>query len=219
MGKIKKVLLISPHSDDALFSCAHALLSDDFITEVLTIENNQKRIEEDKKLYEFLGIPFNHLTVEFDDQSFYNYHKLYKDFNHEVCMSYLTEFFGEDKLEEIAMALYLFIGDFRKTHPDYLIIAPFGQSHPFHYYIHYLLSDVADFFYREFPHSYKKRAQQQFQESLRGFELYKSVPTVEIHDTKFALARKFYKTQSGLLWYEQNYINKMLPEELYVKKK
>ena len=44
-------------------------------TEILTIENNKKRVEEDRRLYEFIGIPYNHLGLEFDDQSFYGYHK------------------------------------------------------------------------------------------------------------------------------------------------
>ena len=218
MGKIKKVLIVSPHSDDALFSCAHALLGDGFEAQVLTVENNPKRIAEDKKLYEFLAIPFHHLKVEFDDQSFYEYHKRYKDFDHDVCLEYLIEYFGEKKLDEIATSLFKFLREFKRKNPDYLILAPFGQSHPFHYFIYWVLLDKADFFYREFPHSYKKRAQQQLRESLKNFVLYKSIPTVDIHDVKFELAKKFYKTQSGLLWFEQGYIKKMLPEELYIKK-
>ena len=79
MGKVKKLLLIQPHSDDLLFSCSHLLFDDSFEKQVLTIENNPKRIKEDKELYSFLSIKFNHLDVPFDDQSYYGYHKTYKE--------------------------------------------------------------------------------------------------------------------------------------------
>jgi len=218
MGKVEKLLLIQPHSDDILFSCAHALLGEGYEVQVLTVENNAKRIQEDKNLYEFLNIPFHHLTVEFDDQSYYGYFKQFKTVNHENALNYLTEYWGEDKLTEISQALYAFIRKFQKINPDYKIVAPFGQSHPFHYFVHWLISAQANYFYREFPHSYKKRAKEQFENSLVDFELYKSIPTVEIHDIKFDLAKRFYKSQSGLLWFEQGYIKKMLPEEIYVNK-
>lgn len=217
MGKVKNVLIVQPHSDDALLSCAHALLGNGFNVQVLTVERDPKRFKEDQNLYEFLGIELHGLDVEFIDESYYGFFKKYKTVNHENAIGYLTEYFGKEKLDEIKEALISFVKKFKKQNPDYSIIAPFGQSHPFHYFVHFVLLKYSSLFYREFPHSYKKRAKEQFENSLERFELYKSIPTVEIHDMKFELAKKFYRTQSGLLWFEQNYIKKMLPEEIYVK--
>jgi hypothetical protein len=43
----------------------------------------------------------------------------------------------------------------------------------------------------------------------------RSVPVEDFADVKWQLASKFYRTQSGLLFYEQGYIKKNLPEEVY----
>ena len=42
----QKLLLVQPHSDDILFSCSYFLFSDKYDVEVLTVENNEKRIAE-----------------------------------------------------------------------------------------------------------------------------------------------------------------------------
>ena len=73
-------------------------------------------------------------------------------------------------------------------------------------------------YYRDFPHSYKKRAKSQVVAQLEDYELKESVSVAEFHDVKWDLAKKFYKSQSGLLWFEQGYIKKQLPEDIYVKK-
>ena len=55
MAKKKiKLLCVQPHSDDVLFSASHFLFDDKYEVEILTIENNTKRVAEDEKLYEFL---------------------------------------------------------------------------------------------------------------------------------------------------------------------
>ena len=48
MGKIKwkKFLIVSPHSDDALFCCSHTLFLPEYEVQVLTVENDPKRIAE-----------------------------------------------------------------------------------------------------------------------------------------------------------------------------
>ena len=43
----------------------------------------------------------------------------------------------------------------------------------------------------------------------------RSVPVQEFHEVKWKLASKFYRSQSGLQFYEQGYIKKELPEEIY----
>lgn len=215
---MKKVLIVSPHSDDALFSSSFALLENGLKAEVLTVENDPVRIKEDINLYDFLGIKFHHLSVDFKDESYYGYFKKFKSVNHIDAIGFLEEYFGKEKLEEIKNSVRRFVIKFKRNNPDYNVIAPLGISHPFHYFIHYCLVDLADYFYREFPHSYKKRSKKQMEETLLEYELFKTIPTKEIHDIKFELAKKFYKSQSGLLFYERGYIDKVLPEEIYIKK-
>ena len=63
-------------------------------------------------------------------------------------------------------------------------------------------------YYREFPHSYKRRSQAQVEEQKKEWYLKSSVPVEEFADIKWKLASKFYKSQSGLLFYENGYIKK-----------
>lgn len=219
----KKYLIVQPHSDDALFSVGHLIFSDKE-TEILTVENNAKRIEEDRKLYEFLGKPWSHLSVDFEDQSFYGFHKQFKTLNEDNGEKYLIEYFGKEKLKEIRKAIEKRISNIiSKSKKEVIIYVPWGVGHPFHLFVRNIIEkkfgeENIIRFYRDFPHSYKRRAKQQVDEQLLEFEIYKNYKVEEFADIKWELARKFYKSQSGLLWFEQGYIKKNLPEEVYVRK-
>lgn len=222
MKRNKKLLLVQPHSDDILFSCSHLLFDDSYEKEVLTIENNSKRIAEDERLYQFLGIPFHHLEVEFDDQSYYGYHKQYKEVTVEQSYNYLREFFDSYTLNEIEDAVEKFLSKFFKLNKaeDVTVVAPWGVGHPFHLFIRDVLEKKISvmWYYREFPHSYKRRSQAQVDKQKREYKLLSSTPVEDFDDVKWELAKKFYKSQSSLLWFEQGYINKRIPEEVYVNK-
>ena len=224
MAKKKiKLLCVQPHSDDVLFSASHFLFDDKYEAEVLTIENNTKRVAEDEKLYEFLGIPYHHLKVEFDDQSFYGFHKKYNEVTSQNAVEWLQEFFGEETVGKIREEIISFIKKFCSKHPDVQIVVPWGVGHPFHIFVRDAIETATAgkenlWYYRDFPHSYKKRAKSQVVAQLETYSLLESVPVAEFHDVKWNLAKKFYKSQSGLLWFEQGYIKKQLPEDIYVKK-
>lgn len=220
MGKVKKYLIVSPHSDDALLSCAHILFSPDYDVHVLTVENDPRRISEDEKLYDFLNIPFHHLTVDFHDESYYGFNKTYKEVTPETANEYLQQYFGGNVLNKIETALISWLQNFLRDNKECQIIAPWGIGHPFHMFVKEVVEKVvnnADY-YREFPHSYKKRSQFQVQKQLNEYTLKRSVPVENFHEVKWKLASKFYRTQSGLLFFEQNNIKKMYPEEIYQRK-
>lgn len=221
MKKKTKMLLIQPHSDDILFSASHLLFNDEIDKEVLTIENNVKRVKEDEKLYDFLNIKYSHLNVEFDDQSFYGFHKRYDNVESENSFEYLSEFFGNEKLLEIKKEIVDFIEKYISENKNVVIVLPWGVGHPFHIFVRDVVTEVIKdrmklWFYRDFPHSYKKRAREQVNEQLKNYYLLISTPVVDFCDVKWDLAKKFYKSQSGLLWFEQGYIAKNLPEDIYV---
>lgn len=216
----KKFLIIQPHSDDALFSVANLIFSDNEVS-VLTVENNEKRVKEDVKLYEFLGIPYHHLEVEFNDESFYSFHKKYKEVTSENSKAHLIDFFGEKTVNAIRDEIVKFVIAFKKKHKDVQIVVPWGVGHPMHCFIRDAIESQADnlWYYRDFPHSYKRRAKTQIEAQIKEYDLFKSVPVDDFHEVKWELAKKFYKSQSGLLWFEQGYIKKQLPEEIYIKRK
>lgn len=224
-------LLIQPHSDDVLLSCSFMLFTPKNygLVEVLTVENDSKRILEDKNLYSFLGVPFHHLNVPFIDNSYYGYHKAYKGVNHTDSMKYLYDYFGEETLLKIKEGVESFIENWvsKKLIDGFnpAIYAPWGIGHPFHNFINSVIFEFSEnnpfpayYYYREFPHSYKKRSAEQVKQNQLAYELNSSNNVEAFADIKWKLAKKFYKTQSGLLWYEKKYIEKNLPEEIYVYK-
>lgn len=217
---MEKLLIVSPHSDDALFCCSHTLFLPEYEVQVLTVENDSKRILEDEKLFDFINVPFHHLDVDFKDESYYGFHKKYKEVNQETAFEHLNEYFGKDKLKEIADVLVKWVSDFLERNREYRVMAPWGVGHPFHFFVRHVLEEHFEHrmeYYREFPHSYKRRSQPQVQKQLDEYFLVRSVPVEEFHEVKFKLASKFYKSQSGLLFFEQGYIKKQLPEEVYKK--
>ena len=218
--KKTKLLCIQPHSDDLLLSASHVLLdSDAYEVHVLCVESDPKRVPEDEKLYEFLGIPYQHLSVEFVDNSYYEFRKEHKNCCLEDALPFLDEYFGKETMKEIRTKLISVVRGFLRKHPDYEILAPMGIGHPFHLFVHETVREAFPdaTFYREFPHSFKRRAQEQLVEAQGRMTLVRSVPVEDFADVKWKLAFKFYRTQSGLLFYEQGYIKKNLPEEIYVE--
>lgn len=218
----KKQLIIQPHSDDALYSAAHLLFSGNI--SVCTIENNAKRIAEDEKLYEFLEIPYQHLNVEFEDNSYYDFKKQHKEVNDDVVVEFITDYFGKKKTAEIQREVTAYVSNFIKRHKNVVIFLPLGVGHPFHIFIRYVIekefegnSNVELKYYRDFPQSYKKKSQKQMEELLKQYVLQSQHKVEKFAEVKWELAKKFYKSQSGLLWFEQAYIKKNLPEEIYVK--
>lgn len=217
--KTEKLLIVSPHSDDAVFCCSHVFFLPEYEVQVLTVENDKRRVEEDKKLFDFISVPYHHLNVEFKDNSYYEFHKRYKEVTIESTYKYLNEYFGKETLNEIKEALVNWIKFFLKEKKEYTILAPWGVGHPFHLFIRETLQSVLSYmeYYREFPHSYKKRSQIQVQKQKQEYTLKRSVSVDEFHDVKWQLASKFYKSQSGLLFFENGYIKKKLPEEIYIR--
>lgn len=215
----EKYLIVQPHSDDALFCCSHILFKPQYEVQVLTVENDPKRIAEDEKLYDFLNIGFLHLDTDFHDESYYGFNKRYKEVTVESTYEYLNEYFGRATLNEIEEMLVSTIRDFLKKNEGYTVLAPWGVGHPFHLFVRETLQAAMSCleYYREFPHSYKRRSQIQVEKQLEEYRLKRSVPVEEFRDVKWKLASKFYRSQSGLLFYEQNYIKKDLPEEIYIR--
>ena len=217
--KTEKLLLIQPHSDDILFSCSHFLFLPQYEVQVLTVENDPKRILEDEKLFDFLNIPFHHLDLDLDfkDDSYYGFNKEYKEVTVEATYKHLNEYFGRETLKEIEETLVNWVRKFLKENKGYTVVVPWGVGHPFHLFVRETLQGVLSHmeYYREFPHSYKRRSQHQVELQKQEYRLERSVPVQEFHEIKWKLASKFYRSQSGLQFYEQGYIKKELPEEIY----
>lgn len=217
-------IIIQPHSDDALFSCYDVIRKGGDV-QVLTIEKDERRIAEDENLYNALGIKHNHLNVEFKDESYYEFFRengkrVNRVMNSENAFECLMEYYGEDKLSEIADAIEAFVLENDNKRTEFFV--PAGIGHPFHLFVSTVVflsvSKGMITYYREFPHSFKKRSGEQMEEFKSNHELIKSVVlSEEDAERKWELARKYYKSQSGLLFFEQGYIKKNLPEEYYRK--
>ena len=65
---MKKFLIVQPHSDDAILSCSRYLFNQEgWKVRVLTVEKNEKRLAEDAKISEIIGVKYSNLGVELMD--------------------------------------------------------------------------------------------------------------------------------------------------------
>ena len=217
-----KILIVQPHSDDAILSCSRFLLGDDFKVKVLTIDNDSKRLEEDRKVAKTIGVKY--IPFAFDVQDENDYGEFFKQYgkqaelNDDNVLDFYRKRFGRDKIKGFRKALRNKILSY--IDKGYVICCPLGIGHPFHYFVRYVLRKIEDdfIFYREFPHSYKRKAKNQFESELKNIELLQDFDDEDVNTLKYEIAQKFYKSQSGFFFYEHDSIKKLYPEEFYIKK-
>lgn len=216
-----KILIIQPHSDDAILSCSNFIFGQNFKTKVLTIEKNDKRIAEDRLLSDYIGVKYFNLGVEVIDDYYSEFFKVNGrnvELSDSTVIPFYVKRFGKDKVKELRKVLNAKIDKY--INKGYIIVCPLGIGHPFHYFVRYLLRKIENsfIFYREFPHSYKRKAQVQFGKELNRVELLLDFNDNKINELKYILAQKFYKTQSGFFFYEHSNLEKLYPEEYYIYK-
>lgn len=207
--------MVQPHSDDILFSCSHVLFNHEQYDNIviLTVENNPKRIEEDKKLEDLFPVKIMTLDFDYIDKSHKAYFEKYPHIDPACVMEFMSETMGGNKVEDLFEKLTLKLDEAARQ--DAIIYSCLGIGHPFHYLVHAFTKDQSDFFYREWPHSYKRRNESHVKELKSEFQFVEKFFSEEQHETKFQIAKEIYKTQSSLLFFEQGKIKKQYPEEIY----
>lgn len=214
----KDVLLIQPHSDDILFSASKFLFNRNKFgdVKVLTIENgNKTRVAEDELLAETFGVTYDNLGFEIEDDSYYHYYKVfnYKVFDSDNCHDVLVDRYGTTFLSEIRSTLRKYVKKHAKR--GYQIVVCLGVGHPMHWFIMDCIKDMADLFYRDFPHSYKRKTALEMEKVFTKFILESEYFDEDNHEVKFQASYEIYKTQRSLLFFEKGYIDKKLPEQFY----
>lgn len=216
--KKKDLLLIQPHSDDIIFSASYYLFNRKKFGKVtiLTVEYDSKRLDEDKQLCEKFNVELIGLKTKVESKNFHKeYYSTRKKIDDESAWEFCLDKIGEKKMNKMIKSLDKVLDKYS----DRTIITPLGVGHPFHWLVTLLTQDSADIFYRDFPHSYKRRNQDYLKLVLeerftKKFEYLDK----EKHAEKFDTVKKIYKSQSSLLFFEKRYIDKQLPEEFYEKR-
>jgi hypothetical protein len=218
---MKHILLVQPHSDDIVFSAFLKASEPNTIRTVLTIENDPKRIKEDEKFCKEMGMNFDHLNIDYKDETYYGFFKEYKEVDDENCVDWCVRKLGPSVVTEIMDQLDNYIQKFKEENDEYEIIAPMGVGHPAHRLIHIIMKEEAHLFYRDFPHSYKRRGIKQLEKLSDQYDLVIGDPEkeFELHDKKYDLLKRIYKSQSSLLFYEKRFIDRKIDEEYYKLKK
>ena len=219
MKKKKNLLLIQPHSDDILFSASHFLFNKKKYGDIkiLTVESNFDRLEEDLDICNHFGVKLERLVSEIHSENFHKeYYSLHKHMDDESALEFCQNKIGKKKLKELKKELTKVITKHKSK--GYKIVTCLGVGHPFHWLVRTLTEDLSDLFYRDFPHSYKRR-NQPYINAIVGtqFNLKFLSNPKKRHDEKFDLIKKYYKSQSSLLFFEKRYIDKILAEEFYEK--
>lgn len=219
--KKKNLLIVQPHSDDVIFSAANFLKERDKYDQVimLTVEYNEKRLEEDRLLCEEFDMELFTLRTKVSSENFHKeYYSDKKLMSDDSAMNFCHLKIGENKLKRLRKELNDTLSVFSEE--GWTIVTCLGVGHPFHFLVRKLTEDWAHLFYRDFPHSYKRRNKEYFvgltNSDFKLKEVHELEPIKGKKD-KFDYVKNFYKSQSSLLFFEQGYIKKMLPEEYYEK--
>lgn len=225
MAKNKKrnLLLIQPHSDDIIFSAANFLKERNKYDQVimLTVEYNEKRLEEDRLLCEEFDMELFTLRTKVSSENFHKeYYSDKKLMSDDSAFTFCLMKIGENKMLKLASELDGILEVL--SNDGFKIVTCLGVGHPFHWLVRSLTEKHADLFYRDFPHSYKRRNKEYFvgltSKKFKLKEVHELTGLLEEDGAdKFQFVKDFYKSQSSLLFFEQGYIKKMLPEEYYEK--
>lgn len=210
---MKKVLFIQPHSDDIVLSCFAKLMDQDIEPTILTIEYFEKRSKEDKALAQvFPNIKLIEGLV-FEDNSYKAYYgaNMHRKFVQEEVYDTILESLGEETTLEIAELIENTI----ESEEWDEIYTCMGSGHPLHWLVHELTKESATKFYRDWPHSYKKRNRDAFDQYATEFKFLEEIDDEEMLQMKHDVFKSFYKTQSGLLYFEQKNIENNFSEKYY----
>lgn len=212
----KKVLLIQPHSDDIILSASKYLYDPEYKKKViLTVENNPKRLLEDQEICNHFGAHLIRLLTPSDSTGFHKeYYADNKVMDDMSAMKFCENKMGADNLSKVSEELEELVTNYKND--GYEIVTCMGVGHPFHWLVRVITHNLADVFYRDFPHSYKRRNQAYLVGIVDTLFQLKELSD-ENHEGKIELFKKYYKTQSSFLFFEQRYIDKALPEEYYEK--
>lgn len=216
---MKKILLIQPHSDDILFSASHFLFNrkDYKKIKILTVEFNADRLLEDEDVCRHFDVELMTLETKADSTNFHKeYYDQHSQMDDESAMEFCVNKIGKKTFKKLVKELDKTM-EWHKS-KGYTIVTCLGVGHPFHWLTRMLTQDSADLFYRDFPHSYKRRNQAYLNGIVNSeFELSFTSTPEEHHALKMDLIKTYYKSQSSLLFFEKRYIDKKLPEEFYEK--
>jgi hypothetical protein len=220
MAKKKKLLLVQPHSDDILFSASSFLFNLDKYSKValMTVEKgDEKRVAEDHALVDLFGIDeYFNSDMDFKDLSYYHYYKelKFKKFSADKSMECLEDYFKTKFLLQLKADVRNKVLQY--VNKGYIVVNCLGVGHPMHYFIREALLDLTNYFYRDWPHSYKMKARNEVEpltSDMKKVDLFDF--DEDLHEVKFQTAYQIYKTQRSLLFFEKGYIDKKIKEEFY----
>ena len=212
---MKKVLFIQPHSDDILLSCFSKLSEEGIIPTILTVEFDEKRIKEDEKLKQFFPMINIIAGVKISDNSYSTYYKNpHQKFIPELVFQTIDESLG-DTIFDISDIIATVI-DGEDWDEIYTCM---GVGHPLHWLVHELTKNDATHFYRDWPHSYKKRNSAFFDAySKENFDFIEELGGDDQKEMKIELVKQCYKSQSSLMYFEQGNVEKHFSEKFYKSK-
>lgn len=215
----KKILLIQPHSDDILFSASSFLFEAKKYKKfkILTVETNEKRLLEDELVCRHFGVDLLRMKNKVESTNYHKeYYKLHTQMDDESAMDFCKEKMGKVNFKKLEKELKETVQKYKDK--GYLIVTCLGVGHPFHWITRVLTQELSDLFYRDFPHSYKRRNQAYLNGIVNSeFKIHSFSNPDKNHDEKMSLIKSYYKSQSSLLFFEKRYIDKKLPEEFYEK--
>jgi len=232
------VIIIQPHSDDALLSCKEIL---DFAKQtdslsnvtIATFDSDLKRHGEDQMLFEneYKEVNLLNVGLEFGLENISQNlsHKEYWKKNiklesfEDVCDTFNI---SSDMLSSYILEMKRFIKMMMKTTDgNCVFLVPAGIGNPHHLKIRTAFEccailEAPYLLYKDLPHANKKRNKAQ----LDLFNSLETAPDIiesgfvrkeDFHKEKSDFFMKYYKSQSSFAFFESSFFRKTTVEEVY----
>jgi len=212
-GKLKrKVLIVQPHSDDALISLFTLINNKKNTVHILTIEKDEKRFKEDLKI----PLHFSNVTVlptfgtptPFSARGAYYTLRNAKKMTGSDFRRYYSRLMKTSRYSNWKRKLRKKIRSYINKGFD--VILPCGIGHPEHWLVTNAVSGINTYFYRDLPHAVKRRNKDALEKFIHGKKV-----VVNNRSTKMKLRKlkRIYRSQSMLFWYDEKKV--MMNEIVY----
>ena len=210
----KKILIVQPHSDDALISLFTLINDKKNTVHILTIEKDEKRFQEDLKI----PLHFSNVTIlpAFGEPAHFSargpYYKLRnaKKMTGRDFSRYYSRLMKTPRYSYWKRKLRKKIRGYINKGFD--VFLPCGIGHPEHWLVTNAIEGIQTYFYRDLPHAVKRKNKNELEKFIHGKRVAMNNRSPKI---KLRKLKKIYKSQRILFWYDEK--NVMMNEIIYAR--
>lgn len=179
----QRLTLIQPHSGELILSAANLLLSEEYDVKVVMLENSER----DRKLFDFIQVPYKVVDVEFEPKDSMNYKGKQAI---EEAELFLSRVWGRDTLNELEYQMMDAVTQIWWKNKDVTTVVPLGLDTALDLFVRETVEKYYSVleYYREYRSMFLKK----LPEWMTFYFRTENNDISSFVDVKAALIRKFY---------------------------